>query len=71
MSYTKGMYNWSVDEASLTPGSPQHEKWRLEQLINFGLNGERLSAAKLRQYWHELAIDPNRRRFLNFLLTTT
>ena len=42
--------------------------WRLEQMVNFGLNGEKISEKKLREFWNVLEIDKSRRNFLNMLL---
>ncbi|MEK7541254.1 MAG: hypothetical protein AAB533_00145 [Patescibacteria group bacterium] len=62
------MYNWSTDEKSLPQGSEAHTIWRLEQAVNFGLHGERLSEAELRKYLPRLSLDPHRRAFLELLL---
>ena len=65
------MYNWSTDEEAMKKADPQgYEIWRLEQMINYGLDGEKLSEAKLRQYWQVLKdrIDPASREYLEFLL---
>lgn len=66
--YTKSMYNWSVDESVLAADKTAHTKWRLEQLINFGLNTEKINEQELKTHWSDLALDPSRRRFLDFLL---
>jgi len=62
------MYNWSVDESELRKNPAQHTIWRLEQLINYGLNGEKISLNDLQRHWDELTLDPHRRRFLQLLL---
>lgn len=62
------MYNWSVNEEELKKYPQQYKRWRLEQLINFGLNGEKISAVELKEHLPHLHIDPWRRRFLNLLL---
>lgn len=62
------MYNWSVDESALKKHPKKHAIWKLEQLINFGLNGEKISRKLLKKYWNKIRIDPARRRFLHFLL---
>jgi len=62
------MRNWSVDEAQLQKNPQAYEKWRLEQLINFGLNGEKLDLVRLRARMPELDIDPHRRAYLELLL---
>lgn len=61
------MYNWSTDEKSFE-NKGKKEIWELEQLINFGLNKQKISAEKLRLYWNRFAIDPHRRKFLRMLL---
>ncbi|MEK7128913.1 MAG: hypothetical protein AAB858_01035 [Patescibacteria group bacterium] len=61
------MYNWSTDEKSFK-NKDKKEIWELEQLINFGLNGRKIDAEKLRLYWNRFIIDPRRRKFLEMLL---
>ncbi|MBU1130110.1 hypothetical protein KKE45_02200 [Patescibacteria group bacterium] len=62
------MYNWSTDITRLKKDKRVWEKWKLEQMINFGLNGKKLSKSKLKKYWDELDIDPDKRNYLKFLL---
>jgi len=62
------MHNWSVDEAKLKQHPEEYAKWRLEQLINFGLDGEKLTRDELRRYLPDLNIDPHKRRYLEFLM---
>ncbi len=63
------MYNWSVDEKAFKEADPEgYEKWRLEQMINWGLGGEKLDEAKLRKYWDSLFMDTITRKYLEFLL---
>lgn len=62
------MYNWSVNEDLLKKYPEKHVRWRLEQLINFGLNGEKISQEELKMHWPHLQIDPARRNFLSLLL---
>jgi len=62
------MYNWSADEQALKKNPAQYTRWRLEQLINFGLNGEKINERELREHFSELNIDPSRRRLLEILL---
>ncbi len=61
------MHNWSTDTTKLT-NPAQKQKWEFEQLINYGLNGQKLNQATLRDFWSTLEIDPTRRRFLDLLL---
>lgn len=64
------MHNWSVDEKSLQKYPEQYRRWRLEQLINFGLDGERIVATELKTAMPTLQIDPAKKRYLKFLLAT-
>lgn len=62
------MYNWSTNTRELKKDKRQYAKWRLEQLVNFGLGSQKLPAAELKRYWGELNLDPAKKRFLKFLL---
>jgi len=63
------MYNWSTNTESLKLNPTAYTRWRLEQLINYGLNGERIDRQELRQHLQTLDIDPARKHFLEFLLS--
>ena len=62
------MYNWSTDENHLKKNSEQYTIWKLEQIVNFGLNGEKIVETDLRRYWNRLTLDPSRQKFLEQLL---
>lgn len=65
------MYNWSVDEEKFKKEDPKgHKLWRLTQLINYGLDGEKLNREEVKNAWPEIEnrIDLEERRLLNFLL---
>ena len=63
------MYNWSIDEKAFKKADPEgYEKWRLEQMINWGLGGEKLDEAKLRKYWDSLFMDTITPKYLEYLL---
>ena len=62
------MKNWSTDLSRLNKDKKAKEIWRLEQLINFGLDGEKLNTKLLRRYWDRLCIDQGKRRYLEGLL---
>lgn len=62
------MHNWSVDTKELKKDPKRFAIWRLEQLINFGTDGEKISEEDLRRYWDELTLDQAKRQFLGFLL---
>lgn len=58
------MKNWSTDTSELQKNTEQFAIWRLEQLINFGLGGEKISRADLRKHWKIIDIDPFKKTFL-------
>lgn len=64
----KTMFNWSVDEEYFQKQDPSgFEVWRLLQLINYGLDGEKLSKNKLRKFWPQIKdkiFDPGIRHYL-------
>lgn len=62
------MYNWSIDTKELKKDKKQYKIWRLEQLINFGLGKEKIQQSELKEYWGLLNLDPNKKRYLSFLL---
>ena len=62
------MYNWSVDLKKLGKTSQEAKIWRLEQAINFGLNGQKLDRSAVKRFWQRLRLDAQRKRFLKFLL---
>lgn len=62
------MYNWSVNLKKLGKNSKDATIWKLEQAINFGLNGEKLNKSLTKKYWEKLHLDPARKKFLKFLL---
>lgn len=63
------MYNWSVDVKKMKEKEPEKYKiWRLEQLINYGLGGEKLNKKELKKYWPKLNLDPSKKAFLEMFL---
>ena len=62
------MYNWSTDTKKLKLNKDQLTKWQLEQAINYGLNGQKLSARVLKKYLSKLDVDTKRKKFLQLLL---
>jgi len=62
------MHNWSVDTKELEKDPEAYAIWRLEQMINCGTGGERISTNHLFQYWDRLFLDPDKKRFMGFLL---
>ena len=62
------MYNWSVDEKQLKKYPEKYTIWKLEQMINWGLGGEKLKRRLLLKYWRKLFMDKPTRDYLKFLL---
>ena len=62
------MYNWSVDLSELKKYPEKAIIWKLEQTINFGLKGKKLYKSLVKKYWNKIHIDPDRKKFLQFLL---
>ncbi|OHA09766.1 MAG: hypothetical protein A3A44_02655 [Candidatus Sungbacteria bacterium RIFCSPLOWO2_01_FULL_60_25] len=63
------MYNWSTDEKKIkAAGRTAYERWKLEQTVNYGLRGEKISARLLKKYWQKIFMDAPTRRYLSFLL---
>jgi len=58
------MYNWSTDTKRIARNRDKYEKYCLEQAINYGLNGTKLSLISLRKYWNQLKIDQDKRNYL-------
>jgi len=62
------MYNWSVDEEYLAKFPEKYKIWKLEQLINFGLGGDKINRKDLEKYFNVLHIDPVKKKYLRFML---
>lgn len=65
------MINWTVDEKKMKKTNPKEYKiWRITQLINYGLDGEKLNKKEVIKYWSDLSprIDPGSRNYLKFLI---
>lgn len=65
------MINWNTDEAAFKKNNPKEYKlWRLVQLINYGLDGEKLDTDEVKRAWpkikDKLAI--NKRKTIEYLL---
>lgn len=63
------MRNWNTDITKFK--SPKEKRlWELSQLVNYGLDGEKLDEVELKKCWDELKprLDPDRARMLEFLL---
>ncbi|OGK18911.1 hypothetical protein A3D80_01480 [Candidatus Roizmanbacteria bacterium RIFCSPHIGHO2_02_FULL_40_13b] len=62
------MYNWSTDTTAFKKYPEKYAIWRLEQLINYGLDGKKLDRRLVIKYWDKLRIDMKYRAYLQFLL---
>lgn len=63
------MKNWSTNIAHLSKYPEKYRIWKLEQQINFGLDGEKISSAMLKQYLPRLTIDPKKKKYLESILS--
>lgn len=65
------MHNWSVDEKRFKKANPkEYRLWRLIQLINYGLDGEKLDRKEVESLWPKIkdSIDENTKVYLEYLL---
>ena len=62
------MHNWSVDTKELKKDKEKYTIWKLEQLINYGLDGEKLDERQVRKYWKKLRLDPIYGKYIKFLI---
>lgn len=60
------MYNWSTDTKTLKRNPEKFAIWKLEQSINFGLNGKKVRLSQIKKYWDMLHLDPKRKRVLKY-----
>lgn len=65
------MFNWNTDEEKLKRDHPREYKlWRLTQLINYGLDGEKLNENELKAAWPKIKdrLDPDKAKAVECLL---
>jgi len=62
------MKNWSTDTRELEKNKEKFTVWKLEQLINFGLDKEKLKKDELAKVWSVLNIDNAKRKFLSLFV---
>lgn len=63
--------NWNTDEAYMKRNDPEGYKiWRIAQMINYGLWGEKLDKREVLKYWDKIkdAIDIDAKKTLEFFL---
>lgn len=62
------VWDYDIDELKKTE---QGRILLLERLINYGIylkDKEKLNLKKVKKYWHQLKIEPRRRRLLRYLI---
>jgi hypothetical protein len=72
--YNIHVINWSTDEKKFKKESPHEYKiWRLIQLINYGLDNEKLNRLEVKKAWNKIKtkIDTPTKKYLQFLLWGT
>ena len=65
------MINWSTDEKKFKKKYPKEYKiWRIVQLINYGLDGEKLDIKEVKSNWNKIKdrLDPYKRRTIEYLI---
>ncbi len=60
------MFNWNTDVKGMKKG--ERSIWKLEQLINFGLNGSKVNLKAMKKNWKKLKLDPKRKRFMKLFM---
>jgi len=66
--YDNNMRNWSVDTKKIKKNKEKYAIWKLEQMVNFGLAGEKIEKIELKKYWNLINIDPAKRKFLSLFV---
>lgn len=64
------MHNWSVDLKTLEKYPQKYKLWRMEQMLSYGLDGEKLDKKEVIANWNYLKrrLDLKRRQLIEFLL---
>ena len=65
------MKSWTVDEKKLKKYPEKYKLWKMEQMINYGLDEkEKLKKKDLVKYWPQIKdnLDPYKKRYLEYLL---
>lgn len=61
------MYNWNTDVSTFNKKSDHYRVWKLNQLINFGLHGEKLNLKHLQKFWDKIITDKPTKKFLSMI----
>lgn len=59
---------WDYDQKNKGIQAAADPIWKLERMINYGLEGEKFNRAELTKYLPQLNIAPEKRAFLELLL---
>ncbi|MEK7497652.1 MAG: hypothetical protein AAB656_01905 [Patescibacteria group bacterium] len=65
------MINWNTDEEALKKENPEeYKRWRLTQLINYGLDGEKIDREELLKEWDNIKdrLDIEKKKVFEFFL---
>ncbi|MFH0943544.1 MAG: hypothetical protein V1810_05250 [Candidatus Beckwithbacteria bacterium] len=65
------MHNWSVDEKKFKANNQnQYRLWKMTQMINFGLDSEKLDIKAVKKAWPKIKnrLDPYKKRALEYLI---
>lgn len=62
------MHNWSTDTKEIRKDKTAYPRWKMEQLINFGMGNSKIKKQKLSQLMPSLDIDLAKKKYLSFLL---
>jgi len=65
------MFNWNTDEKKFKKLHPkEYRLWRLTQLINYGLDGEKLDKEEVMKAWPSIKdrIDPDKQKVIEFFV---
>ncbi len=65
------MINWNTDEKRLQKEHPEdYKRWRITQLINYGLEGEKLDTTFLKVHWDKIKnrLTQDKRKTIEWLI---
>ena len=64
------MHNWSVDTKKLKKSPEKYSIWKMEQMINYGLDGEKLDRKEVKRMWNNIKdnLDPYKKRAIEYFL---